>query len=78
MYTKEKRYTLEELIEIFCKERESLRNYFMKETSMFEVCDYFFDKWVEAAKLCKTEEEFDFLIRESLRMSFDDWFGGLR
>ena len=77
MYTKEKKYTLEELIEIFCKERESLRQFFMERTLHYETCGYLFDKWIEAAKACKTEEEFDSLIRESLRMSFEDWLGGL-
>lgn len=77
MFKKTKEYTLEELIDIFCKERESLRQYFMEKTLQFEVCGYFFDKWIESARACKNIDEFDTLIRESLRMSFDDWFQGL-
>jgi hypothetical protein len=82
MYTKEKRYTLEELIKIFIDERRELHKDFIE--TMYKVgisresIDYMFSKWIEAAELCKTEEEFDSLIRESLRMSFDDWFGGLK
>jgi len=77
-YEKTKSYTLKDLIDIFCKERESLRQYFMERTTMYEVCGYFFDKWIEEARKCETEEEFDSLIRESLRMSFEDWFSGIK
>jgi hypothetical protein len=81
MYTKEKKYTLEELIKIFIEERRKLHETFVrvlhKSGISRESIDYMFAKWIEAAELCKTEEEFDSLIHESLRMSFEDWFGGL-
>jgi len=84
MYEKTRKYTFEQLIDIFCRERENMRDYVAK--PLMEVmgtidgrnlANFFIDLWIEKAKNCKTEDEFDFLLRESLRMSFHDWFNSL-
>lgn len=74
--------TLAELIAIFCKERETMRQYIKDKFKAYTLdddalIDYFIDKWIEDAKNCKNVSQFDQLIRSSLRMSFDDWFSTL-
>lgn len=71
-----------ELIEIFCKERNSLFEYMKKRHQFFTYDDdallsYFIDLWIKDARQCDTLEKFDALIRKSMRMSFNDWFSGL-
>ena len=78
MYQRTKTYSLEELVKIFIEERNSLREYFLNRTCMFEVTNYLFDLWIEEAEKVTTEEEFDLLIRKSLRMSFQDWLDGIK
>mgnify|MGYP003475722509 FL=1 len=78
-FKKEKSYTLEGLKKIFIQERISIQA-FLNEKSFFscrETVDYLFDKYIEEIEKIQTVEEFDKLISESLRMSFDDWFQGI-
>ena len=78
-FKKEKSYTLEELKKIFITERKSVKE-FLNEKSFFScrgTVDYLFEKYIEEIEKVQTVEEFDKLIRESLRMSFEDWFQGI-
>ena len=81
MYTKKTEYTLEQLIVIFIEERKKLQYLFLEQMGRMgisrECIDYMFEKWIESAENCKTEDEFDHLLKNSLRMSFQDWFTSL-
>ena len=75
---------LQDCIEKFCSERESLRSY-MKSNNFLKnptydnesLIDYFIDLWIKDVKSCSSFEQLDSIIRSSLRMSFEDWYSSL-
>ncbi len=74
--------TLQELLKVFCDERETLREYYKSQLKLrtFEnedFIDYSINNWIKDAKNCKNIMQFDILLRASLRMSYEDWFVSL-